>query len=683
MSSAGANPKLLKQQYGRFITFYSYKGGVGRSMALANVGVLLAQWGYDVLMIDWDLEAPGLENYFKRYLTIPDVQFNPGLIDLLRLRNQSTLDIESEEWHTYMQSVDLDKYLTPLSLQTPGKLSLLTAGCRDDSYGQKVREFDYSEFYSEKGGSQFIEDLREAWQKKYDFVLIDSRTGYTASSRICTVHLPDVMLLMFTPNQQSFNGIKKVAADAIRDQEQEVMYTRFRLRTLPVPCRIENAETALQDKWMKKISAESGPMLQWLPKKPENETELIITPEQLVNYIKIPYRTYLAYDEMLTVIDRDTQDATDLGYVYETLAAILANDLKRINLLNGSRDSFIKRAKGELIEDYQELEESHKSLIQQISVQTEQTHKSEQQISYLKKRTQWVTYASLLLLIALVLVSVFFIFIKKPGVPPEQLKYDLFIKAIKDTSSNYNKYSEVNIVSLYKSYNGLDSAHKAQAKMIKAVMDSNMRVILRNKLRTLSYLLDRKSNGEAAGYFNKRVQLDELSGISPDVLLTDTAYLNQLRLMLPPDFSSNKNAGEMISDSTKFVLMYRFESVSDPNRKTTRRTNFTFNYDLKIIALLQLDPLKWERKGYNYLFRKNVGLAINSFDNCNLSEDTFHTAFEISNILQVNRQALEDTASSQWSLVYKHIADSCSWKMPLNVLKRLRVLGKPAMTPKK
>src|SRR5512134_20337 len=49
---------------GLVYTFYSYKGGVGRSMALANVAALLAKWGRRVLVVDWDLEAPGLERYF-------------------------------------------------------------------------------------------------------------------------------------------------------------------------------------------------------------------------------------------------------------------------------------------------------------------------------------------------------------------------------------------------------------------------------------------------------------------------------------------------------------------------------------------------------------------------------------------------------------------------------------------
>ena len=51
----------IKKELGIIYTFYSFKGGVGRTMALANVAALLAKWGYSVLVVDWDLEAPGLE----------------------------------------------------------------------------------------------------------------------------------------------------------------------------------------------------------------------------------------------------------------------------------------------------------------------------------------------------------------------------------------------------------------------------------------------------------------------------------------------------------------------------------------------------------------------------------------------------------------------------------------------
>ena len=52
---------------GSIITFYSYKGGVGRSMALANIAYELSKRKFKVLVVDWDLEAPGIEIYFSSF----------------------------------------------------------------------------------------------------------------------------------------------------------------------------------------------------------------------------------------------------------------------------------------------------------------------------------------------------------------------------------------------------------------------------------------------------------------------------------------------------------------------------------------------------------------------------------------------------------------------------------------
>ena len=66
---------------GEVVTFYSYKGGVGRSLALANVAVLLAKWGYRTLVIDWDLESPSLEQCFERNGSLERTS-DKGVIDL-------------------------------------------------------------------------------------------------------------------------------------------------------------------------------------------------------------------------------------------------------------------------------------------------------------------------------------------------------------------------------------------------------------------------------------------------------------------------------------------------------------------------------------------------------------------------------------------------------------------------
>ena len=66
----------------RIVTFYSYKGGVGRTSAMANIAVLLAKQDKSILLMDWDLEAPGLDRFFSKYARSAKSD-EPGLIHLL------------------------------------------------------------------------------------------------------------------------------------------------------------------------------------------------------------------------------------------------------------------------------------------------------------------------------------------------------------------------------------------------------------------------------------------------------------------------------------------------------------------------------------------------------------------------------------------------------------------------
>src|ERR1700722_11963777 len=68
---------------GKIVTFYSYKGGTGRTMALANVAWILASTGLRVLVVDWDLDSPGLHRYFHPFLDAKLVAATPGVIELV------------------------------------------------------------------------------------------------------------------------------------------------------------------------------------------------------------------------------------------------------------------------------------------------------------------------------------------------------------------------------------------------------------------------------------------------------------------------------------------------------------------------------------------------------------------------------------------------------------------------
>ena len=67
----------------RTITFYSYKGGTGRTLALANVARQLARFGQKVVAVDFDLEAPGLHYKFAVGSPPEPPEIERGVVDYI------------------------------------------------------------------------------------------------------------------------------------------------------------------------------------------------------------------------------------------------------------------------------------------------------------------------------------------------------------------------------------------------------------------------------------------------------------------------------------------------------------------------------------------------------------------------------------------------------------------------
>src|SRR5260221_6473352 len=149
-------------------TFYSFKGGVVRSMALANVAELLYQQGVRVLMVDFDLEAPGLEQFFEesKALHSPDEVMNArGILDMLlsyknlrslpqpNLSRQAKLDGQPRGEFPFPVE-PLTNFIVPLygGISSGGYLAIIPAGSRSDAgfahYATQVRSFDWNDFYT-------------------------------------------------------------------------------------------------------------------------------------------------------------------------------------------------------------------------------------------------------------------------------------------------------------------------------------------------------------------------------------------------------------------------------------------------------------------------------------------------------------------------------------------------------
>jgi Mrp family chromosome partitioning ATPase/tetratricopeptide (TPR) repeat protein len=306
---------------GRVVTFYSYKGGTGRSMALANVAWILASNGKKVLAVDWDLEAPGLHRYFAPFLLDAELTSSRGLMDLLVDFAAATVSDPEEECAPDWYRPLLDRVLRYVSSLRwsfgEGTLDLLPAGRQGPQYGAMVTGFNWQRFYDEQGGGTFLDELRGRLCGIYDYVLIDSRTGVSDTAGICTVQMPDTLVACFTLNNQGIDGAAAVATSAFQQRSR----TARPLQVLPVPTRVENAENdKLQARWeLAKRRLSPFPLLEGT-RRDEYWTE-----------VAIRYKPYYAYEEILATFgDRPSDPIPLLGSMERLTRYITGGEVEKL-----------------------------------------------------------------------------------------------------------------------------------------------------------------------------------------------------------------------------------------------------------------------------------------------------------------------------------------------------------------
>ena len=235
---------------GKIVTFYSYKGGTGRSMALANIAWILAAKRQRVLVLDWDLEAPGLHRYFRPFLIDKYLTSSDGLIDFVMefadqvIAPPGPSEQPSPDWDVlyanitrYALSVNFGEF------PPPGKIDLIPAGRQGPAYATRVSSFNWQNLYDRLGGGAFFEAVKAHMRRDYDYILIDSRTGVSDTAGICTVQMPDALVVCFTYNNQSMEGAAAVAHSSVQGRRKFLGTSRNNaFNVFPVPTRVEQAE---------------------------------------------------------------------------------------------------------------------------------------------------------------------------------------------------------------------------------------------------------------------------------------------------------------------------------------------------------------------------------------------------------------------------------------------------------
>lgn len=319
-------PEAGQPGEGQIVTFYSFKGGTGRTMALANIAWILAANGRRVLMADWDLESPGLHRFFQPFID-EGAGERPGIVDIILDYEWAAIDARidpdalasgSEESQEGARAAvtgligehirSVKQHVIPLTWQFPGQgaLHFLSSGKqRNGDYQSTLSALEWENFYEKLHGNLFFDALRVFMKQNYDYVLIDSRTGLSDVADICTVHLPDVVVDCFTLSTQGIEGAAMIARMIQGHNERKIAI-------LPVPMRIERTEKEKAEKGLRYAADQFGE----LPVGMSGEER-----RQFWAEVEVPYRSSYAYEETLAAFGDPPRLPDSLLSSYERVAA--------------------------------------------------------------------------------------------------------------------------------------------------------------------------------------------------------------------------------------------------------------------------------------------------------------------------------------------------------------------------
>jgi len=228
------------------VTFYSFKGGVGRSTALGLVAGILATRNRRVVMVDFDLEAPGISVLFQTDVeNINEEQY--GVLDYLHQR-----------YLTPGQNIPtIDNCICQVNLGTRGELFLVPAGEYNENYIHRLADLDrhsLQSFYKGKGEinpvQQLITDIKDRLDP--DVILIDARPGFNDTSAIALFDLADMAIICFSPTDQSYKGLRWVV-QAVKKQRdyQGKPEIHFLLTPIaPVGDELQQIRTNQVERWI-------------------------------------------------------------------------------------------------------------------------------------------------------------------------------------------------------------------------------------------------------------------------------------------------------------------------------------------------------------------------------------------------------------------------------------------------
>lgn len=180
------------------LVFYSFKGGVGRSTALASFAIQRARMGERVAVIDFDLDAPGVGSLLAADESGTTASW--GVVDYLLERPSGEVDLP-DYYHACRREAVTGR----------GEIIVVPAGRLDSEYLGKLARVDL-EPPSHDGEPHplilLLTELRHTLQPGW--ILLDARTGLSEPAGLLLGGLAHLHILFGTASEQSWQGLRVV-----------------------------------------------------------------------------------------------------------------------------------------------------------------------------------------------------------------------------------------------------------------------------------------------------------------------------------------------------------------------------------------------------------------------------------------------------------------------------------------
>jgi MinD-like ATPase involved in chromosome partitioning or flagellar assembly len=267
------------------VSFFSLRGGVGRSTALAYTARLLAEKGRKVVCVDMDLEAPGLAALFGCEAEIREHQ---GVVELLVQYDQG-------------EEPDITKHL--IRLLEEEDLYCLPAGRADANYARLLRFIDPYSWYREERNPlrELLKGLETRLPFLPDVILLDARTGINPLNAPLIFDLADLAIVVFFPHPQAHTGTRALvrallAAKTRREVSGHRLTPDLRFLVSPVPTsKAKEVVERYRDRALEWIA-------DWLAPLNAQRAQTPVLEEEITHFI--PYRETLASSDQI-LSDKD------------------------------------------------------------------------------------------------------------------------------------------------------------------------------------------------------------------------------------------------------------------------------------------------------------------------------------------------------------------------------------------